>query len=57
MKVFHLIGQCCWFYLGKYLILWMKVYVFIINLSVVYRYFNNCTTKAPAVCQVVARVF
>jgi hypothetical protein len=55
--VFDLIGQCCWFHLGKCLIPWMKVFVFIINLSVVYRCFNNYTTEVAAVCQAVARVF
>jgi hypothetical protein len=57
MKVFDLIGQYCWFHLGKCLISWMKVFVFIINLLVVYRCFNNCTTKVVVVCQVVAQVF
>jgi hypothetical protein len=57
MKVFDLIGQCCWFHLGKCLIPWMKVSIFIINLSVVYRCFNNCTTKIAAVCQAMARVY
>jgi hypothetical protein len=57
MKVFDLIGQYCWFHLGKCLIPWMKVFVFIINLSVVYRCFNNCTTEVAAVYQAVARVF
>jgi hypothetical protein len=57
MKVFDLIGQCCWFHLGKCLIPWMKVFIFIINLSVVYRCFNNYTTEVAAVCQAVARVF
>jgi hypothetical protein len=31
--------------------------IFIINLSVVYIYFNNCTTEIAVFCQVVARVF
>jgi hypothetical protein len=57
MKVFDLIGQCCWFHLGKCLIPWMKVPVFIINLSVVYRCFNNYTTEVAVVYQDVARVF
>jgi hypothetical protein len=57
MKVFDLIGQYCWFHLGKCLISWMKVFVFIINLLVVYRCFNNCTTKVVVVCQVVAQVY
>jgi hypothetical protein len=55
--VFDLIGQCCWFHLGKCLIPWMKVFIFIINLSIVYRCFNNYTTEVAAVCQAVARVF
>jgi hypothetical protein len=55
--MFDLIGQCCWFHLVKCLISWMKVSVFIINLSVVYSYFNNCTTEVAAVCQVMAQVF
>jgi hypothetical protein len=42
---------------GKCLILWMKVYVFIINLLSVYRCFNNCTTKVAAICRAVAWVF
>jgi hypothetical protein len=57
MKVFDWIAQCCWFHLGKYLIPWMKLYIFIINWSVVYRCFNNCTTEVEAVCQAVASVF
>jgi hypothetical protein len=44
------------FHLGKCLIPQMKVYVFIINLSVVYRCFNNCTIEVAAVCQAVAWV-
>jgi hypothetical protein len=55
--MFDLIGQCCWFHLVKCLISWMKVSIFIINLSVVYSYFNNCTTEVAAVCQVMAQVF
>jgi hypothetical protein len=55
--VFGLIGQCCWFHLGKCLFPWMKVPVFIINLSVVYICFNNCTAEVAAFYQVVARVF
>jgi hypothetical protein len=57
MKVFDLIGKCCWFHLGKCLIPWMKVSIFIINLSIVYRCFNNCITEVATVCQVVAQVF
>jgi hypothetical protein len=55
--MFDLIGQCCWFDLGKCLIPWMKVFVFIIDLLVVYRCFKNCTTEVVAVCQAMARVF
>jgi hypothetical protein len=35
----------------------MNVSIFIINLSVVYRCFNNHTTEVEAVCQAVAQVF